>query len=282
MKRLLALPFAALLLLGANAASADPATEIDHVVEEGETLNGIANRAGVPAAVIAAANGLTEPYVVKLGQRLHIPRQRNHTVKDGETGFGIAIKYGVPFSAIRTANGLDKDGNIRIGQTLIIPAVIPQASRPSVRPTTRTSTASPTPTPKATSKARDDGTPYFRAPHDGSVMLGYQRRADGGGHEGLDYAVDVGDMVRASASGTVIYAGDEPVRFGKLVIIGHGNKWYTAYGHLSRVTVTKGEQVKQGERIGLAGQTGVATEPELHFEIRRNKAPVDPATLIRD
>ena len=89
MKRFVLLCLAPLLV-----AAADPATETEHVVAEGETLGGIANRAKVPLAVIAAANGLVEPYSVREGQVLQIPRQRRHKVKRGETGFSIAMQYG--------------------------------------------------------------------------------------------------------------------------------------------------------------------------------------------
>ena len=252
MKRALLLPAAMMLL-----AAGDPATETQHVVEAGETLGGIANRAGVPLVVIAEANGLAEPYVVKVGQKLAIPRQRSHTVKAGETGFGIALEYGVPFSQIAMANGLDEKGTVKTGQKLIIPAMVNAAPR-----------AAPTRTE-----------PYFRLPHDGKVMLGY-RYSNGKGHDGLDFEASVGDMVRASASGTVIFAGDEPSRFGRLVVIDHGNGWHTAYGHLARITVSKGDVVKSGERIGLAGDAGVARRPELHFEIRKDGKPVDPAAKL--
>ncbi len=248
----------ALLALAPFAiAASNPATETQHVVEEGETLNGIANRAGVSAAVIAAANGIQEPYVVQKGQKLFIPRQRSHTVKSGETAMGIANRYRVPYSALRTANGLKSNGAIRVGQKLIIPAIAPERTISRSIPATRK-------------------TPYFRPPHGGRILYGYKVRADGGGHEGYDYAVKAGDMVRASASGTVTFAGTDPKRFGKIVIISHGNGWLSAYGHLSQITVKKGESVKQGERIGLAGQSGVATYPELHFEIRKDGKPVNP------
>src|SRR5262249_18711210 len=100
--RRLALPLAALLLVAAGR----PATETEHVVATGETLTGIANRAGVPLVVIAEANGLAQPYRIRIGQTLVIPRQRTHTVASGETGFAIAYKYGVSWRAIATANGL--------------------------------------------------------------------------------------------------------------------------------------------------------------------------------
>lgn len=248
----------AALLLATGAA--DPRTETEHVVTAGETLRGIANRAGVPPAVIIEANGLREPYAVRQGQRLRIPRQRVHTVKAGETGLAIAQRFGVPFAQIAIANGLDDKGTVKPGQRLIIPAIV---------------TAPP---PGA--KAAQATTPYFRAPHDGKVLLGFARRADGGGHDGIDYAAAPLDMVRAAASGTVTgVAADDP-RLGRMVTIDHGNGWTSRYGHLAKITVDTGDVVKTGERVGLAGSAGQATRTEVHFEIRRRGTPVDPAPLL--
>ncbi len=247
-----------ILLTPLLLAAGDPATETEHVVKEGETLGGIANRAQVPAAVIAAANGLVEPYNVRIGQKLQIPRQRVHVVKEGDTGFGIAHRYGIPFANIAIANGLEEPYNITTGQKLIIPAVIQSV-----------------PTPQA---PRSE--PYFRWPHDGKLMLGFSLREDGGGHDGLDIEGNKLDMVRASASGTVVFADEEPKRFGRLVVIDHGNGWRTRYGHLDRITVKLGDVVKTGERIGLVGDAGVATRPELHFEIMKDNKRVDPKAKL--
>jgi murein DD-endopeptidase MepM/ murein hydrolase activator NlpD len=256
---------AALILAGAAMmliAAGDPQTEDVHVVTQGETLNGIAARAGVAASTIADANGLSAPFVVRIGQKLTIPRQKSHVVAKGDTGFGIAIEYGVPFEQIATANGLDPDAKLKPGQKLIIPALI-EAPRQS-----------------AAVAAKPAADPKFRRPIDGAVLLGWKRRADGGGHEGIDFAADMGERVAAAAAGEVIFAGDEPNRFGRLVVIDHGNDWYSAYGNLSKVTVKRGERVRAGERIGLAGDAGDADRPELHFEIRKDKKPVDPAPLL--
>ena len=253
MKRI-ALPLAALLLIAAG----DPKSETEHVVEAGETLRGIAIRADVPLVVVAEANALAEPYAIRSGQKLVIPRQRSHVVKRGETGFGIAYQYGVPFADIALANSLDDKGTVRAGQRLIIPAVMPE---------------------RAPAAAANQ--PYFSRPHDGAVLLGWRRRPDGAGHEGVDFAVTPGDMVRAAAGGTVLVADEDAERFGRLVVIDHGNGWQSAYGHLARITVAKGDTVTAGERIGLAGHAGDAERPELHFEIRHGGEPVDPAPLVR-
>ncbi len=249
---------AVMLMAPLLVAASDPAAETEHVVTEGETLGGIANRARVPVAVIAAANDLTEPYNVRAGQTLAIPRQRSHLVKEGETGLGIALKYGVTLENIAVANSIPAPYTVRVGQKLIIPAVMN------------------TPVPGKPVRT----TPYFRYPHDGAVLLGFAVRPGGGGHDGIDFAAKAGDMVRASSSGTVIFAGPEPERFGRMVVIDHGNGWHSAYGHLARVTVAAGEVIKSGERIGIAGDAGDADRVELHFEIRRNELPVDPATKL--
>ncbi len=258
MRRRVTLLLPALLLA---TGAANPETETRHVVAEGETLSGIAERAGVPASVIAEANGLPEPYDVRSGQSLVVPRQHTHTVNSGETGYAIARRYGVPFDRIAIANGLDANGTIRTGQKLIIPAVVDMPDSGAL--------------PEARSR------PYFRRPHDGKVLLGFTLRDDGKGHDGVDYAANPLDMVRAAASGTVSGISHHDPRFGRLVTVDHGNGWKSAYGHLARITVEMGEVVKTGERIGLAGHSGDATGTEVHFTVRHDGKPIDPMGVTK-
>ena len=98
-------------------------------------------------------------------------------------------------------------------------------------------------------------------------------------HEGLDIAVDFGTPVSATADGLVIYSAPH-AGYGNLVIVYHSNGVTTRYGHLSKITVEAGQRIKRGEQVGHAGSTGRSTGTHVHYEIRENDQPVDPATYL--
>jgi murein DD-endopeptidase MepM/ murein hydrolase activator NlpD len=94
-------------------------------------------------------------------------------------------------------------------------------------------------------------------------------------HEGVDLGAPYGAPIAAAAAGTVIYAGWLG-GYGNLTVIDHGGGLATAYGHQSRIVVSVGQNVAQGETIGYVGSTGHSTGPHLHFEVRVDGAAVDP------
>lgn len=98
-------------------------------------------------------------------------------------------------------------------------------------------------------------------------------------HKGVDLKASEGQTVKASADGVVSFAGEQR-GYGKIVIIDHTGNIQTAYAHLSSISVSKDDEVKQGDNIGAAGQTGTATGPHLHFEVRENGTQVDPMNYI--
>ena len=277
MRRLgLALAVAALtampLLAKDTPPKTDPRAETMHVVQPGETLAGIANRAEVPRVLIIEANRLKAPYAVKAGQKLVIPRRKSHTVKAGETTFDIAMDEGVPWEQIAAANGLKPSSKIKPGQKLVIPTL---AGNGELVPSPSISTDPPKGLP-------DTVAPAFAWPVKGKVRRGYSAPVGTNpGHEGIDVLADEGTAVRASAAGKVIFAGQGPEEYGLTVIVYHSGRWTTTYSYLSKITVREGDKVKAGERIGLIGQTGLASEPQLHFEIRRNKLALDPARYLK-
>lgn len=256
--------------LRAEDKASDIKTATEYVVRPGETLGGVANRAGVPRLLIIEANGLKEPYLLKTGQKLVIPRRRTHTVKSGETGLSIALDHGVSWSTISAANGMKPDETVKTGQKLVIPTVTAKAFEPAK------AEPQPAPTPSPAALA-DTPPPKFAWPVTGKVRRPFRpAEAKDGVHEGIDLLAPLGTAVRASAAGKVIFAGQGPEAYGLTVIIFHGGRWTTTYSFLQKVTVKEGDEVKAGERVGLVGKTGLADEPQLHFEVRRNRVPLEP------
>lgn len=98
-------------------------------------------------------------------------------------------------------------------------------------------------------------------------------------HEGIDLAVPTGTVVAAAADGVVIQSGENG-GYGISIYVDHGNGIITRYGHLSQAYAQVGRTVKQGETIGLSGNTGNSTGPHLHFEIRIGDVAVNPASYV--
>lgn len=102
-------------------------------------------------------------------------------------------------------------------------------------------------------------------------------------HAGLDIANSegkVGDPITPIMAGKVIYEGEIFWGYGKHVIIDHGDNITSVYGHLDRIYVYKGQEVKIGDTIGTMGETGWVTGPHLHLEIRVYGVPVNPMTFL--
>ncbi|TGQ41974.1 peptidoglycan DD-metalloendopeptidase family protein [Mesorhizobium sp. M00.F.Ca.ET.216.01.1.1] len=224
-----------------------------------------------------------------------------YTVQQGDTLSAIARKTGVGVVALKQANGM-QDGLLKIGQTLKVPAggtaTVANAKPASVDPVTTATTqpaAKTTPTetlasytpPKKDAKviqqAEDEdavapnatGIGKMRWPVRGRVISSF-----GGGKDGVDIAVPEGTPVKAAENGVVIYAGDGLKEFGNTVLVRHENGLVTVYGHASSIEVQRGQKVKRGQEIALSGMSGTTDSPKLHFEVRKNSAPVDPSGYL--
>ncbi|MDX8449282.1 LysM peptidoglycan-binding domain-containing M23 family metallopeptidase [Mesorhizobium captivum] len=226
-----------------------------------------------------------------------------YTVQQGDSLSSIARKTGVGVTALKQANGM-KDGLLKIGQTLKVPAggtvaaANPAATKPSVDPVTTATTQPPAKTtpsqtlasytpPKKDAKviqqAEDDdavapdatGIGKMRWPVRGRVISGF-----GSGKDGVDIAVPEGTPIKAAENGVVIYAGDGLKEFGNTVLVRHENGLVTVYGHASSIEVQRGQKVKRGQEIALSGMSGTTDSPKLHFEVRKNSAPVDPSGFL--
>jgi lipoprotein NlpD len=190
-----------------------------------------------------------------------------YTVQPGDTLSGIAARHGVAMRALAAANGIAPPYLIRVGERLTIPRRTGATSRPVVQPLPR-ATATPSPPPLTNTVTA----PRLVWPADGPVI---ERFGEGADPRGIAISAHAGAAVRAAAAGTVTFAGDEPQRYGSLVLVDHGGGWVSAYGHLGRLVVRSGERVRSGARLGFVGPSPTR-DVRLHFELRRDNQPVDP------
>lgn len=277
-----------------------------YVVQPGDSLRRVADRTGSGSEAIARANGLQPPFVIRVGQRLSIPAGRYHLVRSGETGIAIARAYGVEWSRIVDANALDEPYVLRAGQRVIIPGPASGEHTPSLADraaafsldvddiltggepalASNQAPARPAATPKrvlpptavvaAPARLRSG----FVWPVDGRVVRRFGPGASGERNDGIKIAVPLATPVKAAADGVVAYVGDGIAALGGLVIVKHGDNWTSVYGHASKLLVQRGQSVKRGQTIALSGDTGFADRPEVHFELRRGRTPVDPQSQL--
>ena len=204
-----------------------------------------------------------------------------HTVVRGDTVYNISKRYNITQDNLRAWNNL-ADNTISVGQTLrvkpegyVAPAA--SASKPSTPTTTTTAPAPSTPanTPTvSTGSSRNVSGITWQRPTTGNVIANF-----GGSNKGVDIAGTQGQPVVAAADGKVVYAGSGLRGYGNLVIIQHNSSFLSAYGHNQRLLVNENQTVKRGQTIAHMGNTD-APRTQLHFEIRQNGKPVNPANYV--
>jgi murein DD-endopeptidase MepM/ murein hydrolase activator NlpD len=224
-----------------------------------------------------------------------------HVVAPGETLSKISRLYGKSLGDIAKANNIQPSAKLNVGDRLVIPGVRASAIKSKARPLiSQAPAASSEPAsepPQSASvfapvaeapSAKDavksaEGTgslPKFRWPANGRVIAGFGPSANGQQNDGINIAVPENTPVKAAEDGVVAYAGSELKGYGNLVLVRHPNGYVTAYAHAKELLVKRGDQVKRGQVIARSGQTGNVNAPQLHFEIRKGAAPLDPVKFL--
>ncbi len=204
-----------------------------------------------------------------------------YTVQRGDTLMRIGLDHGQSWRDLVRWNNLSKPDVIEVGQVLRVapPGAAVDAPGVVVRPVTmgadNSSAVSPAkPAPAQPSAVNDEGLGFIW-PSNGSLISGF----DESKNKGLDIAGKAGDPVMASADGQVVYAGAGLRGYGNLIILKHNNTFLTAYAHNQKLLVKEDQKVRKGEKIAEMGSTD-ADRVKLHFEVRRQGKPVDPAKFL--
>lgn len=304
----------------AKALAAEKSGPLDgnrYRVEKGDALSGIAARYDVRVGTLAAANNIEAPFVLYPGEVLRIPKDaplpakrpaiiqtalpsaaeptsptpnpapapvwkrqaqpepvvegERHVVAAGENLALIAARHELTLGELVAVNEIDPPYQITPGQVLIIPGGEgpPDGSRERAN-------AEPAPMSPAPPLSAEG----FMWPVYGDLIGTFEQRGTAGRSGGVNIAARKGTPVRASENGIVAYAGDAVSGYGRLVMLRHAEGYVTLYAHNDRILVREGDVVQRGQTIADVGNSGDVVESQLHFELRKGKAPIDPTKVL--
>ncbi len=248
------------------------------------------NAARAPAKIVASADNAGKPGY--------------YSVKSGDTLIRIGMDNGQSWRDIARWNNIENPNLIETGQILRVTP--PEETGVVVRPVSSTNVVtSPAPANTASAPAPASNTAFrppasaanppnastpannlansdsaedtvsFQWPTRGNVLAGFDEVKN----KGIDIAGKAGDPVLAAADGKVVYAGSGLRGYGNLVILKHNNTYLTAYAHNQSLLVKEDQAIKRGQKIAEMGNSD-ADQVKLHFEIRRQGKPVDPAKYL--
>ena len=236
---------------------------------------GVPAKPAVDAPVYAPIDSKPLP---NLTNSQHAGKPGYYTVKPGDTVMQISRNTNQNWRDIVKWNNLESANQIETGQVL---RVAPPDSNgvPAVKPPVVATPVAPVapvaPTPPPPSPVAPDDDIAWMWPSSGALISGFDEVKS----KGLKIAGKQGDPVYASADGRVVYAGSGLRGYGNLVILKHNETYLTAYAHNQALLVKEDQTVRKGQRIADMGSSD-ADRVMLHFEVRRNGKPVDPAKYL--
>jgi murein DD-endopeptidase MepM/ murein hydrolase activator NlpD len=239
-----------------------------HLVLPGETLSELAEKYRVPLTRLIQVNRVKKPYHIYVGQVLTVP--------------GGAV----PAAAAQMAVGMTPPQG---RATASVPVPQPRPVQVAALATERLAAPEPEAMPaqdeatrEATRRAASRTPPAltgdgFLWPVRGRVLDAFGAKPNGARNDGINIAAIDRTPVRAAENGIVVYAGDTIPGFGRMLLVRHAGGFTTAYAHNSALFVRVGDEVERGQVIAHVGNSGAVASPQLHFEMRVGRKPVDPA-----
>lgn len=240
-------------------------------IRPGDSLYAISRLFNTSTTELVALNKLKTPYRLAAGDTLRLP-PRYQRVR----ALPVAMPVRGGIDPVPSATGV---GRASPELSKNQPYIPPPSSPDEYRDDRPTETAKATPAsavaqvmPKT--PAREG---RFIKPVKGKVISGYGPKRDGLHNDGVNIQAARGEAVRAAENGVIAYTGDQIGGYGNLILVRHGDGYVTAYAHLDRILVKRGDSVRRGQTIGTVGSTGSVDKPQLHFEIRKGTKALDPA-----
>lgn len=263
-----------------------------HIVKNNETLFDVAYKYNIDPMNLAKVNGIKAPYNIRNGQILKLPTEETPAAENEmlDYGDGGAKSENNKMLDDEFAGVMATKGGIESGKSNKTGTSFnEQAAALSVPKVTKTATGAevsekkasaeekvPAVTPVATKSSK------FMRPTEGNIISKFGDMQDGVPNDGINIKANLGTSVKAAADGKVIYTGDRlGEEFGNVILVQHDNDLITSYAHLDKIAKKNGARVRCGEVLGTVGKTGDVSSPQLHFEVLKDKKPVDPMKYIK-
>jgi murein DD-endopeptidase MepM/ murein hydrolase activator NlpD len=195
-----------------------------------------------------------------------------HVVKRHQTLYRICKTYRVDLKEVASLNRIADPSKIETGQRIFIPGAKKVLK---VEIYIDDVVAEQAETAKTAYKKLD-----FIWPAEGKISNPFEE-AESRRHQGIDISTPIGTPIKASNAGQVIYSNNGIRGYGNLIILRHSEEYVTVYAHNQVNLVEEGAWAEKGQIIGKVGQTGNATGPHLHFEIRKNNKALDPLLFLK-
>ena len=233
----------------------------NYIVQPGDTLYAVAFRLGMDYRTLAEINNIEPPYVIRVLQSLKTNDAGSDALSDDIASAAPAKSVAVGPDRLKSPPR--QNSPVRASARQQVEAVRPEPGPPSHTLSTAKSAMSNGPVDR------------WVWPAAGEVSRPFSDERN----KGIDIAGQRGTPVMAAAPGVVVYAGTGVTGYGALLILKHNDTYLSAYGHNDELLAVEGEQVKAGQLIARMGSTD-ADSVKLHFQIRRNGRPVNPAELL--
>ena len=237
----------------------------------GDTIYSLSKKYSITLKELIRFNKIKAPYVLKPGKFIKIPNPKIYKIKSGDTLYKIAKCNSIYIKDIKEKNLKLNEKKLIIGTRVSLPYYVLNKCNLSNK------------VKKKVKKNRSNNAKakeFLSWPVKGKIITNFGKQSGGRMNDGINIISVKGNPVRAALHGKVIYKGNELLAWGNLIIIKHKNNWTTAYAHLDKFLVKKGENVKTGDVIGSIGSTGNVVKSQLHFQVRKNSKPLNPINFL--
>lgn len=273
-----------------------------HIISGNETLFDVAYEYNIDPMNLAQVNNIKAPYRVKNGQVLRLPddnpikdssavavmetvsvsdsdKSKNNTITQTQQQDSTKDRLDKEFENVILDKETSKNNKreASVNETALLST--PKITKPAIN----NSNGDERKTKKdfENKKAETKKSSKFIMPTHGKIIAKFGDMRDGFANEGLNIKAEKGTIVKAAADGIVIYVGNGLEEdYGNVVIVEHDSDFVTSYAHLDTISVKKDAKVRAGQQLGTVGKSGDVKEPQLYFEVMKNRVPVNPAKYL--